>query len=69
MDYYDIDFDKLRRDLMNYYGTATSVFPMAYMDVINVENASDEELIRIALRNGFNLEDYENNVYKNKVYR
>ena len=61
MSYYDIDTDRLRRDLMNYFGAAMSVFTVAMMDVIDIENASEEELIRIAIRNGFNLEDYEIN--------
>ena len=68
MSYYDINIDRLRRDLMNYYGAAMSVFPVAMMDLIDVENASEEELLRIAIRNGFNLEDYEEKVCK-KYYK
>jgi hypothetical protein len=45
---------------MNYYGTAAySGMPAAMMDVINVENASPEELIELAEDAGFDLEDYD----------
>jgi hypothetical protein len=54
-----IDIEALRRDLMNYFGSATPMFPQAYMDVIEVQNASANELVQIALRNGFRLEDYQ----------
>lgn len=57
-DYDNIDFDELRRDLMDYFGTATPMFPMAFMDVIDVENASEDKLIQIALDNGFDLDNY-----------
>ena len=40
-----MDFDKLRDDLMDYYGTAmASGMPMALMGLVNVENASPEDL-------------------------
>ena len=55
----DIDIDSLRADLIDYYGTAMSSNPIAMMDLINVENASDSEIISIALQNGFDLEDYQ----------
>lgn len=55
----NIDYEKLRKDLIDYFGSATSFYGAAYMDVIRVENASYEELISIALNNGFNLSDYE----------
>ena len=55
-----IDIDKLRRDLMDYYGTAASNgFPVAMMDVIDVENASPEKLVQLANRTGLCLEDYQ----------
>ena len=58
MDYNNIDFEELRRDLMDYFGTATPMIPMAFMDVIDVENASEDKLIQIALDNGFDLDNY-----------
>ena len=62
----NIDYERLRRDLIDYYGTATfSGFGMAMIEISRVENASNEELVYIAKRNGFCLENYE----KSKVRR
>ncbi len=55
----NIDFDKLREDLIDYFGTAMGAFPIAVMNVAEVETATDRELIHIATQNGFDLEDYE----------
>ncbi len=54
-----IDVDELRADLINYFGTASSYNPLAIMDLIKVEQASDEEIVQIALKNGFDLMKYE----------
>ena len=56
----EIDFDKLRLDLINYYEGAYFVggFGAALMDAEDIKRASNEELIKIALKNGFNLEKY-----------
>lgn len=55
-----MDYESLRQDLMDYYGTAMhSGFPMAVIDLSGVESASDSELIRIAEREGFDLSEYE----------
>jgi len=54
----EIDFERLRNDLINYFGTSTSLFSNATMDLIEVENASFEKLIEIALKNNFDLDDY-----------
>ena len=51
----NIDFDKLREDLIDHFGTAMGTFPI----VAEVETATDRELIRIATQNGFDLTDYE----------
>ena len=55
----NIDYERLRKDLIDYFGSATPMFGVAYMDVIRVENASYQELIKIAIENGFDLSDYE----------
>ena len=56
---YEIDTDRLRRDLMDYYGTAMcSGFPMAVTDLSRVECADDEQLVEIAQRNGVDLSKY-----------
>ncbi len=55
----NIDYEKLREDLINYYWSATSFYPVSYIDVIKVQNANNEELIYIAQQNNFDLEDYK----------
>ena len=54
----NIDIERLRRDLIDYFGTAMSVFPVAMMELSQVQNASPEKLIEIAKKNGFDLRDY-----------
>lgn len=61
----NIDYEKLRRDLINYFGTAMSYNPMAVVELSNVENASNSKLVEIALKNGFDLDEYEQ---KTKIY-
>lgn len=56
----NIDIEKLRSDLTDYFGTAMfSGFPMAIVDLSDVERASAEELLNIATKNRFDLKDYE----------
>lgn len=56
---YEIDVGRLRRDMKDYYGTAMmSGFPMAVMDLSNVERLSDRELIELAQENGVDLRKY-----------
>lgn len=59
-----IDYEKLRKDLIDYFGTAMSFSPMAIMDLSRVESASDDELVEIAKRKNFDLNKY----IKSKVY-
>lgn len=59
MEEISIDIDALRRDLIDYFGSATPMNQFAFVDVIEIENASDYEIVQIALKNGFDLEDYE----------
>lgn len=55
--YYNIE--ELRRDLMDYYGTAmNSGFGMAVIDLSEIENASPEKLINIAKKLGVELRNY-----------
>ena len=52
----DIDIDALRAYLLDYCGTAMfSGFPVAVLDVTDMERASGEELCRIAERLGVDL--------------
>ena len=64
----ELDIESLREDLINYYGTATSFYPIAYMDLIKVEKATDEELIQIAIKNNMDLNNYiiDNNYSKTR---
>jgi len=55
----NIDYEKLREDLIDYYGTAMSFMPMAVIELSVVEKASNQKLIELALKNGFDLSNYE----------
>lgn len=55
-----MNYEKLRRDLIDYYGSAMySGFPMAVIEVIDIERASNKDLIKYAQLAGFNLRKYE----------
>lgn len=55
-----IDIDRLRCDLINYFGTATMIgFPMARIDMENVKRADNNELIKTAIDNGFIIKEYK----------
>ena len=55
---YNIDIDSLRKDLIEYYGTATPIYQMAFVDICKVQTATSQELILMAQSEGFNLMDY-----------
>lgn len=55
----ELDYERLREDLIDYFGTAMMYNPMAVIELSDVENASDFKLEQIAIQNGFNLSDYE----------
>lgn len=57
--YENIDFERLRSDLMDYYGAAMMYYPVAVIELTNVETASNDKLIQIAMQNGFDLSNYE----------
>ena len=55
-----IDVDSLRADLIDYYGTgAYSGMPGMIMEVGDIKRMSDEEVVRRALREGFDLYEYQ----------
>lgn len=64
--YQEIDYEKLRKDLIDYYGTASQIFPMAIIELSKVERASNEQLIDLALSNRFDLSNYINSPYKRR---
>lgn len=60
---YNIDFDSLREDLIDYFGTAMIVSsPIATIALTKIENANEDELIKIAKENNFDLNKYNNNL-------
>ena len=55
----EINYEQLRKDLIDYYGTAMiNGFPVAMIEVINIENALPEHLVQIAIQSGYDLNDY-----------
>ena len=63
MEEMNINIERLRQDLIDYFGSATPIYPMAIMDVIEVERASYDKLIEIAKNNGFDLDNYIMDLY------
>ena len=54
-----MDIEKLRNDLIEYFTSAMFIVsPVALVDLTEVENASDEKVIKIALDNKFDLSKY-----------
>lgn len=52
-------YERLREDLMDYYGTAMySGSPMAMMELIDVDSATNSELLKLAKDAWFDLDDY-----------
>lgn len=59
MDVNNIDIKKLKSDLIDYFTSVMfMVSKVAIIDLTEVENANDEELIKIALENKFDLKKY-----------
>lgn len=55
-----MDIEKLRRDLIDYLGTAAfGPCPAAIVDLGRIQKASESELISIAKSLGLNLKNYE----------
>ena len=55
----EIDIDRLRRDIKDYYGTAMfNASPMAVMDLSGIERMSDLEIAEEAQKIGVDLSDY-----------
>ena len=59
-DFITIDCDRLRRDLMDFLEGAYLVagFGVAMVERMKVETCSDEELVQIALSQGFRIQNY-----------
>ncbi|MEQ8200130.1 MAG: hypothetical protein ABRQ24_01780 [Syntrophomonadaceae bacterium] len=55
-----MNYKQLREDLIEYYGSAMmGGSPMAVIELIDIEHASDRELIKLSKQAGFNLEKYD----------
>lgn len=55
----NIDYEKLRKDLIDYFGTAMfSGFGMAMIDIVKIKKASNEELIEFAKEYKIDLSKY-----------
>ena len=54
-----MDYDRLREDLKDYFGTAMQFFPAAVLGLSEVELVSEEKLEQMAVSCGLNLEDYK----------
>jgi len=65
----DINIEKLRKDLIDYFGTAMyTSSPLAIMNLTEVENANSDKLISLAIKNNFDLNNYiENNNYRKNI--
>ncbi len=56
----NIDFYKLKADLIDYLGTAYYAgYGMAIVDMGIIENATEQQLISIAVQYGFDLDNYK----------
>lgn len=56
----NINISKLKKDLMDYFGTAVfSGMPNAVIELSKISNASDSQIINLALNIGFDLSEYE----------
>jgi len=59
-----MDVNELRKAIIDYYGTAKGFFPQATIDLIDVENMTDDELIKFAKKKGFISRDYDDEDYE-----
>jgi hypothetical protein len=55
-----MDLKRLRNDLIDYYGSAMfSGFPMAMMDLADIERMTEVKLVKTAKELGFDMSKYE----------
>lgn len=67
----EIDINKLKQDLKDYYEAAyfTLGYGAALIDSFDLDNLSDEEIINKAIDNGLNIENYIVNNSNKKLSR
>lgn len=56
----NIDYDRLRRDLVDEYGAQSAAFSggFGFLEMCDAEDASNDRLLEMARREGFNLSKY-----------
>ena len=55
-----MDLERLRKDIIDYYGTAIfSGFPMAMMDLADIERMTEVKLVKTAKELGFDISKYK----------
>lgn len=56
----DYEYERLRSDLMDEYGIQSAAFSggLGFLDMCDAKDASNDELLRMAKREGFNLNKY-----------
>lgn len=56
----EIDFKRLRADLMDEYGAQMAAYSggLGFLDMCDAQNASEQQLLEMAKREGFNLSKY-----------
>lgn len=58
MDYVEYDIKRLKEDLIDYLSSAINPFDIDLNGVEEINNLSDNKLIELAKKNGFNLKHY-----------
>ena len=59
INYDEINIEELKDDLKNEFGAAAfSGFPVAMMEVFDLDNATDEEIVSKALSMGYDIDKY-----------
>ena len=55
------DFERLRKDLVEEYGIQSASFfgGLVFLDMCDAEDATNEQLLEMARREGFNLNKYK----------
>ncbi|MBP3196982.1 MAG: hypothetical protein J6N21_08245 [Butyrivibrio sp.] len=57
----NIDYDRLRRDLVDEFGAQSAAFSggFGFLEMCDADDASNEQLLKMARRGGFNIEKYK----------
>ena len=57
----DYDYDRLRRDLVDEFGAQSAAFSggLGFLEMCDAEDASNEQLLEMARREGINLNRYK----------